>query len=60
MTFSGLKRVPSLQHVGDRAAVDELHREERGAVLLAQVEERHDARVGERPRDLGLVLEARR
>ena len=56
--FLGLEVRALGQHVGDRTAVDELHREERIAILLAQVEERHDARVAERPRDLGLVLEA--
>ena len=42
----------------DRLAVHELHGEERNAVLLPDVEEGHDARVGQRPRDARLLVEA--
>ncbi len=42
----------------DRLAVHELHGEKRNAVFLSDVEEGHDARVGQRPRDARLLVEA--
>ncbi len=54
----GLEADALVDDGGDRLAVDELHRQERQPVLLADVEQRDDARVGECPRDARLLVEA--
>jgi hypothetical protein len=53
---AGLAR---LDHVGQRAPLDQLHREERRAGRLADAVDGHDVRVPQPCRRLGLALEAR-
>ena len=53
-----LEAVPLLEDGADRLAVHELHGEERHVLLLADVEEGDDARVGEGAGDARLLVEA--